>query len=116
MAKKRKFNLLVLGGGTKEFTEIETNDYDLEAGLVRYKTTVYDLRTGLWIVKLESIQNDTGTWKGCGSYKGLTISKMISTIMDNKIFMERLKRQREKAKEAETKNETVLDLFTMEMF
>lgn len=106
---------MVIGGGG-EFFEITSTDYDVDIQLVRYKDVLYDIPTGLWVVKLSHIQKNFSYWKGCGAFPDTTSSGMIELVKANSIFKHRLEKQRQKVLEnklAEIVNEPECDLFSL---
>lgn len=106
---------MVIGGGGA-FLEVPSIDYDLDINLVRYKDVLYDIPTGLWVVKLSHIQKDFSYWKGCGRFPDITANGMLSLVKSNGIFKHRLEKQREKVygnKLSEIVNEAQNDLFSL---
>lgn len=105
----KTFNLLVVGEDNT-FKDVESRDYDLDAGLVRYKETVYDIRTGLWVVDMRHIRDkrpdeNKNPWAGCPTTDKLTAAKMLKYVMDCSVFMNRLERARKATYDkAETRN------------
>ena len=112
--KKKTFKLMLIGGGGV-FLEVSSTDYDNDLQLVRYKDVLYDIPTGLWVVKLSHIQKDFSYWKGCGRFPEVTASGMLELVKSNGIFKHRLEKQRQKVldnKLAEIMNEPEHDLFS----
>lgn len=111
--KKRTFNLLVVGEDNT-FKDVECTDYNLESGLVRYKETVYDIRTGLWVVDMRHIRDKkpnekTNPWYGSPRADNLLPTKMLAYVMNSKVFMRKLAEARKLTEDkAETKNESEL--------
>ena len=107
------FNLMVIGdGGT--FSSVPSYDYDEDLGIVRYKDVVYDIKYGLWVVRLTHIQKGWGPWEGCGSQPLLTMNGMMDVIKKNRLFIYRLEQQRKKVDEnklAPVQNEVAATLF-----
>lgn len=103
--KKQKFVIMGLDNHNKE-QEIETTDYDLENGLLRYKDGVYDIRTGLWICRLARLKkgligNDI---KMLEENQKLRMTDMIKTLIDSRAIMLKIESAREKRKDYPTKN------------
>jgi hypothetical protein len=92
--KRKTFKLMVIGEGGI-FLEVPSADYDEEIDLVRYKDVLYDIPTGLWVVKLSHIKNNTKYWKGCGAFPETTMTSMLELVKSNGIFKHRLNKQRE---------------------
>ena len=112
--KRKTFKLLVVGSGN-EWQEVVSTDYDEDLLLVRYKDVLYDIPTGLWVVKLSQMQGNFSYWKGCGSFPSTTISTMLEVVRGNSIFKYRLEKQRQKVLEnnlAEVMNHVQNDLFS----
>lgn len=86
----------MLIGEKGAFLEVPSTDYDTDLELVRYKDVIYDIPTGLWVVKLSHIQKDFSYWKGCGSFPDANMSSMMGIVKTNGIFKHRLAKQREK--------------------
>ena len=106
---------MVIGGGG-DFFEIASSDYDIDLQLVRYKDVLYDIPTGLWVVKLSHIQKDFSYWKGCGKFPDTRVGDMLDLVRSNGIFKHRLEKQRQKVldnKLAEVQNEIQNDLFSL---
>ena len=102
-------------GGEGAYFDVPSADYDNELRLVRYKDMLYDIPTGLWVVKLSHIQKDFSNWKGCGSFPETTASSMLEVVRGNGIFKHRLEKQRDKVlsnKLAPVVNEEQYDLFS----
>lgn len=113
--KKKMFKLYLVGQKGK-VCDIHSYDYDYSIGLVRYEDVIYDISTGRWVVTLSRMQKGFDTWRGCGSFPNLTVTAMIPTIKNNRIFMHRLEKQREKVREAgldEQLNPEEITLFTI---
>ena len=97
------------------FLEVPSSDYDEDLMVVRYKDVLYDIPTGLWVVKLSHIQKDCSYWKGCGKFPDVTMNMMLDMVRSNSIFKHRLEKQRKKVLEnklAEVMNEQQSDLFS----
>lgn len=97
------------------FIDVPSTDYDMDIQLVRYKDVLYDIQTGLWVVKLSHIQKNCSYWKGCGAFPDTTSSTMLELVKTNSIFKHRLEKQRNKVLEnklAEVVNEVQHDLFS----
>ena len=105
---------MVIGEGGI-FLEVPSTDYDENINLVRYKDVLYDIPTGLWVVKLSHIQKNFSYWKGCGAFPDTTQSSMLSLVKTNGIFKLRLEKQRQKVYDnnlAEIMNKSDVDLFS----
>lgn len=105
---------MVVGEGGA-FLEVTSSDYDEELKLVRYKDMLYDIPTGLWVVKLSHIQKGFEAWKGCGAFPDATMASMLDFVRKNSIFKYRLEQQRKKVldnKLAEVMNKDEEDLFS----
>lgn len=115
--KKKKFTLK-LCGMDNQFHEVDSTDYDEEVGLVRFKDTLYDIRTGLWVVRLQMIRNGTETWRsnGCTKVEDLKMTEMLFYVKNNLSFMNGLNKARETegVKKLPTMNEVVKNLFTLD--
>lgn len=115
--KKKEFTLNVCNGDN-EFSVVSSSDYDEEVGLVRYKDTIYDIRTGLWAVRLPMIKNGTKSWRlaGCTKVEDLKMTDMLFYVKNNIKFMNRLNEEREteRVKNMPTMNEAEYNLFTVE--
>lgn len=97
------------------FIDVPSSDYDMDIQLVRYKDVLYDIPTGLWVVKLSHIQKNFSYWKGCGAFPDVTMGGMIELVKTNSIFKHRLEQQRKKVYDnhlAEVMNEVQQDLFS----
>jgi hypothetical protein len=114
--KRRKFNLMVCGGG-RQWYEVESTDYDLDIGLVRYKDTLYDIRTGLWAVRLNMIKGGNGVWYqiGCSKVEDLKMTEMLYYVKNNNLFVKALEKERQtqRVQELETKNIVESTLFSI---
>lgn len=105
---------MVIGEGGA-FLEVTSSDYDEDLQLVRHKDVLYDIPTGLWVVKLSHIQKNFSYWKGCGAFPDTTQSGMIELVKSNSIFKHRLEKQRQKVYDnnlAEIMNKSDVDLFS----
>lgn len=105
---------MVVGEGG-DFYEVPSNDYDEDLLLVRYKDVLYDIPTGLWVVKLSHMRGNFSYWKGCGSFPDTTATSMMDVVRMNGIFKFRLEKQRQRVLEnklAEVMNEVQKDLFS----
>ena len=112
--KRKMFKLMVIGE-KGAFLEVPSSDYDEDLKLVRYKDVLYDIPTGLWVVKLSHIQKNFSYWKGCGSFPDTTSTTMLALVRENGIFKYRLEKQRQKVLEnklAEIVNDVQHDLFS----
>ena len=100
-----------------QFHTVSSSDYDEEAGLVRYKDTLYDIRTGLWAVRLPMIKKGSGSWikNGCSKNEDVKMTDMLFYVINNIKFMEGLnkERQTERVKNKPTMNEEEYNLFTL---
>ena len=95
--KTRQF-MLKLVECDNEYHQVESRDYDLENGLVRYEKAIYDIELGLWIVKLSHIQKGLETWKGYKTYEKLSVKDMIPLVRENTHFMKEIEKARINAK------------------
>lgn len=75
----------------KEFGEYMCTEVDEELQLARYKDVLYDIPTGLWVVRLVHIQKGYGPWKNCGKMPDLTMTKMMEVVRNNIMFLAKLK-------------------------
>lgn len=113
--KRKTFKLMVVGE-EGAFLEVPSTDYDTDLQLVRYKDVLYDIPTGLWVVKLSHMQKDCSYWKGCGKFPDTRMGDMLDLVRSNGIFKHRLEKQRKKVLEnklAEVQNEMQNDLFSL---
>lgn len=113
MAKKLDFKLRLIkddGGHDQLFFTVPSSDYDLESGLVRYKGVIYDIRTGLWIIKLSMVKNGTGLWKkyGCTKIEDCKMTDLLRYVKNNLLFMAEVEKVR--------KSEMVQKLETMNKY
>lgn len=104
--KKRTFTLRLLDGGNVE-SEVDSIDYDLENGLVRYKDGVYDIRTGLWVCRLSRLKkgvlgNDLNVLPECPQLK---MTDMIKTITESRAAMRYIENARKQRVDYPTKND-----------
>lgn len=100
----------------KEFGEYMCTEVDEELGLARYKDVLYDIPTGLWVVRLVHIQKGYGPWKDCGKLKDLVMTQMMDAVRNNKLFLTKLAAVRKKVRDNDlvpVKNETERNLFTV---
>ena len=74
-----------------EFKEYMCTEVDEELQLARHKDVLYDIPTGLWVVRLVHIQKGYGPWKGCGKMPDLTMTKMLDVVRNNIMFLTKLK-------------------------
>ena len=114
--KKKTFKLKLYDDASKEFKECACVDYDDDLQVVRYKDALYDIPTGLWIVRLVHIQKGYGPWQGCGKMKDLVMTQMIDTIRNNLLFLDKLAKVRKKVKDnnlAPEVNKPEITLFTV---
>ena len=116
--KKREFNLELIGpdynGG---FQKVYCTDYDEECGLVRFKDTIYDIRTGLWVIRQHMIKEGSVNWAkaGCTKVENITLNEMLFYVKNNIKFMAMVERCRMNAKNkgVVTMNEEEYNLFTL---
>lgn len=100
----------------KEFGEYVCTEVDEELGLARHKDVLYDIPTGLWVVRLVHIQKGYGPWKECGKLKDLVMTQMMDAVRNNSLFLTKLEAVRKKVREGNLvpiKNEPEHNLFTV---
>lgn len=100
----------------KEFVELMCTEVDEELGLARHKDVLYDIPTGLWVVRLVHIQKGYGPWSGCGKLKDLVMTQMMDAVRNNSLFLTKLAAVRKKVREGNlvpVVNELERNLFTV---
>lgn len=104
--KRKKFKIKAIGY-KNEVIEVESTDYDVENGLMRFKTAVYDIRTGLWICTLERLKDGVigNDIKVAKPEPSIRMTNMIKTMVEDKLIMKRISQGREKCKGVPTLNE-----------
>lgn len=80
----------------KDFGEYICTEVDEELGLARHKDVLYDIPTGLWVVRLVHMQKGYGPWKDCGKLKDLVMTQMMDAVRNNSLFLTKLKAVRKK--------------------
>lgn len=100
----------------KDFGEYICTEVDEELQLARHKDVLYDIPTGLWVVRLVHIQKGYGPWSGCGKLKDLVMTQMMDAVRNNSLFLTKLEAVRDKVQDnnlAPIKNEPEHNLFTV---
>ena len=104
--KRRKFKIKAIGY-KNEIVEVDSTDYDVENGLIRFKTAVYDIRTGLWVCTLERLKNGVigNDIKATKPEPTLRMTNMIKVMVEDEMVMKKINQRRETCKGIPTLNE-----------
>ena len=111
---RKKFKLKLHSG--EGIVEVMCTDIDEELKMVRYKDALYDIPTGLWVVRLVHMQKGYGPWENCGRLKDLILTQMMDTVRNNTLFLSKLSAVRKKVSEGNLTpilNPEEVNLFTV---
>lgn len=105
--KRKKFKIRAIGY-KNEIIEVDSTDYDVENGLIRFKTAVYDIRTGLWVCTLDKLKDGVigDDVKVIDPNPKLKMTDMLKTLSSNSVIMWKIDQRRIVHKNTPTLNVT----------